>query len=365
MHSPDDKRWMRECFRLAAKGKGFVSPNPLVGAVVVLGGKNIGSGFHEKYGAPHAEVVAIRRALRKRRDLGGATLYVNLEPCAHFGKTPPCTDAIIASGIGRVVAGMTDPNPQVSGKGFKQLRSSGLEVVTGVLGKESRQLNDKFVKYISSGIPFVALKAATTGDGYVAKPDGSSRWITNARSRRIVHELRSEYDAVAVGAGTVLADDPLLTVRHVKGRDPVRVVIDGRLRVGLTARVFDTRRGGRSILYTDRANDRRARPFRKLGVEVVLMESVNGRIPVRSILADLGARGIASLLVEGGPIAYRSFLEANAVDKVYLFVSPKRFGAGIAAFGPDAPRFELRRRRDVRLDGDTLFEGTVSFRRRR
>ena len=365
MPRPDDKRWMRECFRLAAKGKGRVSPNPLVGAVVVIGGRMIGSGFHARFGAPHAEIVAMNNALRRRRTLAGATLYVNLEPCAHFGKTPPCTQAIIAHGIKRVVAAMTDPNPQVSGRGFRRLRSAGVEVVEGILEKEARRLNEKFVAHITQGLPFVALKTARTSDGFVAKPDGRSRWVTTAKSRTIVHQLRSEYDGVVVGAGTVIADDPLLTVRRVKGRNPVRVIIDGKLRVLPSARVFNSRDGGKTILYTDRRNVGRVGPFRRKGVEVVLMRSVRGRLSVPEMLRDLSAKGIGSLLVEGGPATHRSFIEAGVVNKLYLFTSPRRYGSGIPAFGFRMPSMILRKRKDLRLIGDTLHEGNFSRRGRR
>jgi len=364
MSHEEDERWMRECFRLAKMGTGNVSPNPLVGAVVVLNGKVLGKGFHMKFGGPHAEVLAIRNAMKWRSSLRGATMYVNLEPCAHHGKTPPCVNAIVAQGISRVVAAMKDPNPQVAGRGFNFLRSSGAEVVTGVLANEAEKLNEKFSKYITTGLPFVALKVAQTSDGFVASTNGASKWITTIQSRRMAHVLRVEYDGVIVGAGTIISDDPHLTVRHVKGRNPRRIVLDGRLRSPLSANLFNDRGRKETIVFSDRTQARKARNFRRKGIEVVLMKGRDGTISVSKILADLGKRGIASILVEGGPATYRSFLEAGVVDKMYLFTSPKKFGEGLSAFGSLIRIFALREKKKSRLAGDTLVEGRVVFRAR-
>jgi diaminohydroxyphosphoribosylaminopyrimidine deaminase/5-amino-6-(5-phosphoribosylamino)uracil reductase len=212
---------MDRCFRLARKGTGSVSPNPLVGAVLVKNGVKIGEGFHERFGGHHAEINAIRNALARKKEILGSTLYVNLEPCSHHGKTPPCVDAVIRHGIAKVVIGCMDPNPVVAGRGIALLRKNNITVRCGVRGKEAEQLNQAFFKHILTGRPFITLKAAQTSDGYIARLDGTSQWITNHWSRRYVHQLRNENDAVLVGSGTVLQDDPELTVRSVPGRNPV------------------------------------------------------------------------------------------------------------------------------------------------
>ena len=364
MNRSADERMMAECLRLARKGSGNVSPNPLVGAVVVLNGKVIGKGYHAKFGGPHAEVNAIRNALRSRSSIHGATMYVNLEPCSHHGKTPPCADAIVAHGIAKVVCAMKDPNPLVAGGGFRFLRNHGVRIVVGVMADQAERLNEKFSKFITTGLPFVALKVAQTSDGFVARTDGTSRWITTKRSRSLVHALRSQYDGVLVGAGTVIADNPRLNVRYVAGRDPRRVVLDGKLRASLSAHVFNDRGRSRTILISDRKQERKSRKFEKKGVEVVLMRGRNGEINVNKILRHLGRRGIASLLVEGGSATYRLFLKAGAVDKVYLFTSRKKFGSGLPSFAAPVRPFVLRDKKKIHLGGDTLVEGRVEFRAR-
>ena len=216
----------------------------------------IGKGYHQKFGSSHAEVNAIRNARKHHADLSGATMYVNLEPCAHYGRTPPCVNAIIREGIGIVVAAMQDPNPLVGGKGFAVLRNAGIKVVSGVLKAEAEKLNEKFVKYISTGLPFVALKVAQTSDGFIAKQDGTSKWISSSASRKTVHRLRSEYDAVVVGRGTAVLDDPKLTVRSVHGRNPFRVLIDGKLRTPLDAAMFNDKYRRRTIVFFGGGRDR-------------------------------------------------------------------------------------------------------------
>jgi len=364
MNQTADERLMAECLRLARKGAGYVSPNPLVGAIVVLNGKVVGKGFHERFGGPHAEVNAIRNALKKRMNISGATLYVNLEPCSHHGKTPPCVDAITAHGITRVVCAMKDPNPLVSGRGFRSLRSRGVEIEVGVMAEEAERLNEKFSKFITTGIPFVALKAAQTSDGFAARPDGTSRWITTKRSRTMVHALRSEYDGVLVGAGTIIADNPRLNVRHVEGRDPRRIILDGKFRAPITSHVFNDRERNRTILFSDRKQAARIRKVEKRGVEVVLMKAKGGAIPVNKILKELGIRGIASVLIEGGPATHHLFLKEGAVDRVYLFTARKKFGDGLPSFGKSVRPFVLRNKKKLRLGGDTLVEGRLKSRAR-
>lgn len=352
---------MCECLRLAKKGGRDVSPNPQVGAVIVRNGKVIGKGYHREYGGSHAEINAIRDGQRRHSDLKGATLYVNLEPCVHYGKTPPCVDAIIRAGITRVVAGMSDPNPRVAGKGFRSLRVSGLKVVKGVLRKEAEQLNEKFSKYISRQLPFVALKVAQTRDGFIAHTDGSSRWITSRASRSLVHRLRSEYDAVLIGAKTARMDNPRLTVRHVKGSSPMRVVIDGKLSTPQNAHLFSDRLRTRTLVFTGNGSLGKKKKLRAKGVDIVTLSARNGKLSIKRILQILAERGVASLLVEGGRDIFHQFLSQRLADKIYMFVSPKRFGRGIPAFGDAEGTFRMSRRILKKIGPDTYIEGNVSY----
>ncbi|HLA99835.1 MAG TPA: bifunctional diaminohydroxyphosphoribosylaminopyrimidine deaminase/5-amino-6-(5-phosphoribosylamino)uracil reductase RibD, partial [Bacteroidota bacterium] len=257
-----DEILMAECLDLAARGRGAVSPNPMVGAVIIRRGKIIGRGYHRKFGGPHAEVNAIRSC---RGPVRGATLYVNLEPCCHHGKTPPCTELIIRSGISRVVVGMKDPNPLVSGRGLRALRGAGLSVTSGVLSKECEKLNEAFSKHLSTGQPLVTIKIAQSADGVVADYRGSARWITGEAARRDGHRRRGESDAILVGAGTITQDDPLLTVRHIRGRQPLRVVLDGKLSVETGARIFKDRRHPVVLVTTERAFVRHRKKASVLG----------------------------------------------------------------------------------------------------
>ena len=269
-------------------------------------------------------------------------MYVNLEPCVHYGNTPPCVKAIVAQGIGKVVAAMKDPNPLVAGKGFQALRRSGVTVVAGVMKDEAESLNEKFIKYISTGLPFVALKVARTSDGFIAKEDGTSKWISTKRSRVIAHQLRAEYDAVLVGAGTAALDNPKLTVRNVKGRNPVRVLLDGKLRTPLEATMFNDRYRNQTIVFTGNVRTQRYREFQKRGIQLIPMKTRKGVISIHEMLAILAKRGIASLLVEGGQSIYRQFLKAKAADKIYLFTSPKKFGRGLSAFDGAVSSFAIK-----------------------
>ncbi len=364
MRRAEDEESMRRCFALAKKGIGAVSPNPVVGALVVLNGKVLGKGFHEKYGGPHAEVNAIRDALRRYSSIQGATLYVNLEPCVHHGKTPPCVDAIVRHGIKKVVAAIQDPNSRVAGKGFQTLRRAGISVVTGVLRGEAELLNEKFSHFITTGIPFVAMKAARTSDGFIARRDGSSKWISSKKSRTYVHRLRGEYDAVLVGAGTAIADNPRLTVRHIKGRNPVRVLVDGRLRTPLTAHLFNDTFRRKTIVFTGKSNAKRISELRHRGVQVIVVNGKKkGIIPVDAILEELAKKGIGSLLVEGGETMFRQFLQRRAVQKIYLFTSPKKFNDGIPLFDEVQNTFRIVRKTDRRIGSDHYLEGYISYRK--
>lgn len=364
MSRGEDEGCMRKCFALAKKGIGAVSPNPAVGALVVLNGKILGKGFHERYGGPHAEINAIHDALRRHSSIQGATMYVNLEPCVHYGKTPPCADAIVKHGIRKVVAAIQDPNPRVGGKGFRALRRAGVAVVTGLLRPEAELLNEKFSRYITMGRPFVAIKAAQTADGFIARKDGSSRWISSKESRTLSHRLRGEYDAVLVGAGTAIADDPQLTVRHIKGRNPVRVLVDGRLRTPLTARLFNDEFRQKTVVITGKSNAKKIDALRGKEVQVIVVDGKNnGVIPVRRILKELVKKGIASILVEGGQIMYRQFLQGRAIQKIYLFTSPKKFYDGIPLFDDVKRSFRIVRKIQRRVGPDRYLEGYISYRK--
>lgn len=361
-----DELRMWECLTLAEKGLGNVSPNPLVGALIVKDGTVVGKGYHRKFGGPHAEVFALRQAKHRAR---GSTLYVNLEPCCYYGKTPPCTDLIIASGVKRVIIGMKDPNPLVAGKGIRRLRAANIDVTVGVLERESRKLNEAFAKFITTGLPFVILKIAQTIDGNIADKRGRSRWITNEQSRRLVHALRARYDAVLVGANTVRLDNPLLTVREVKGRDPYRVIVDGKLTTSPKAAVYRRRNPERTILIIGREAGKRKKKlvtqFERLGVRVELLPATRGgNLSVRAILRVLAKNNIASVLVEGGARTFSEFLHANAVDKILFLIAPKILGPGVGAFSELSYRslanvLTLSYIASWNLDGDILVEAYV------
>ncbi len=361
MSRVEDEKWMNTCFELAVKGAGYVSPNPLVGAIIVLDGKLLGKGYHRKFGDSHAEVNAIQDAHARHPNLHGATLYVNLEPCVHYGKTPPCVNAIVNEGITKVVAAMKDPNPLVAGKGFAYLRNAGIKVVTGVLKSEAERINEKFTKFVRTGIPFVALKVAQTSDGFIAKKDGTSKWISTAESRKVVHTLRSQYDAVVVGRGTAALDNPKLTVRSVNGRNPIRVLIDGKLRTPVGATMFSDKDRSRTIVFFGDAKTKTIRTLQAKGVQLIPMKHKNGVIPIPEILTVLGQKGIASLLLEGGQSIYRQFLNAKVVDKIYLFISPKTFGQGLPAFGGVNRSYRIKREGIRNIGGDVFIEGRLSY----
>ena len=319
-----DRRYLRKACRLAARAAGRTSPNPMVGAVLVSGKKIIATGFHCFAGGDHAEIVALKRAGTKAK---GATLYINLEPCSHYGTTPPCTGTLIRAGIKEVVAGMTDPNPLVAGRGFRQLRRAGIRVRSGLLEEECRILNEAFVKYITRRLPFVTLKLAATLDGKIAAATGDARWISGPASRNRVHQLRNQVDAVLVGAETVLTDDPQLTCRLAGGRNPWRVVLDGRLRIPLSARLLRHADAHRTIVVTsDAAPSRKVRALEAVGVQVWQFPLRRGEIHWPSLLRRLAASGIVSLLVEGGATVAASALKARAVDKILFFYAPKILG---------------------------------------
>jgi len=330
----DDAFYMQRCLELALKGAGSVSPNPMVGSVIVCNGEIIGEGYHERYGGPHAEVNAIA-SVADVELLRHATLYVNLEPCSHFGKTPPCSDLIIAKGIPRVVVGCRDPFVSVAGKGIAKLRAAAITVTEGVLEAASLKLNEAFIKSNTAGLPFVALKLAETLDGKIATSLGASRWITGETARSEVHRLRSVYDAVLVGEATVRADDAELTVRHCQGANPLRIVLDRRMRLSLESKIFNAE--APTMLFAASAWEgmEKAEKLRERGVSVHFVNEHAGELDLRAVLEELHRRKIQSLLVEGGSRLSASFIREKLVDKIYMFIAPKLFGGdALSSFAP-------------------------------
>jgi diaminohydroxyphosphoribosylaminopyrimidine deaminase/5-amino-6-(5-phosphoribosylamino)uracil reductase len=333
----------------------------MVGAVLVRGGKIIATGYHKAAGTDHAEIVALKRAGKRAR---GAMLYINLEPCSHFGRTPPCSRALIAAGVKAVIAGMRDPNPLVAGRGLRELERAGIDVRCGLLEPECRALNEAFVKYITRGLPLVTLKLAASLDGKIATYNRDSRWISGEESRRRVHEIRDQVDAVLVGAGTALADDPLLTCRIPGGRNPWRVVLDGRLQISARARLLRQPDRDRTIIVTSLlAPERRARALAATGARVLRVPERNGFVSWRALLKQLASLGILSVLIEGGAVTAASALKEKAVDKVLFFFAPKIIGgdgkAMIAGLGiKKASRSIQLKGMDVRRSGaDIMVSG--------
>ncbi|MTI79818.1 MAG: bifunctional diaminohydroxyphosphoribosylaminopyrimidine deaminase/5-amino-6-(5-phosphoribosylamino)uracil reductase RibD [Firmicutes bacterium] len=326
-----DQYYMKEALQLAAKAEGYTSPNPMVGAVVVKDGRIVGCGYHQKAGTPHAEVHALKDAGVKAE---GATIYVTLEPCCHYGRTPPCTEAIKNAGVNRVVVAITDPNPLVAGKGLNVLKEAGIEVTSGVLASEATKLNEVFIKYITTKMPFVVLKAAVSLDGKIATVGGESQWITGPESRLYAHRLRHKYDGILVGINTILDDDPSLTTRLPEGDgvDPVRIVLDSKCRTPVNAKIINQSSKAKTIIaVTEAADKNKITALKKAGVEVLVINDQEGMVNLDQLLRRLGEMQITSLLVEGGSGVHGSFLTAGVIDKVYWFIAPMLIG------GRDAP----------------------------
>ncbi len=324
----DEKnRYMTEAIRLARKGMGMVSPNPMVGAVLVKNNEIIGRGYHRHYGGPHAEVLAIQEAGASAL---GADLYINLEPCCHYGKTPPCTDMLIQRGIKRVYIGIQDPNPLVSGKGILSLQKAGIEVETDILADKCRVLNEAFIKYVTQNLPFVALKLAATLDGKIATVTGDSQWISSETARCFVHRLRYEADAVMVGSGTVLADNPLLTNRCYKistRKTPIRIIVDSQLRIPVTSRLLKTASDIKTIIATTRrASKNKLSKVMQQGAEILIASVYNGHVNLKHLMQLLAERGISQVLIEGGAELGAAALHQGVVDKVLFFFAPKIIG---------------------------------------
>ena len=319
-----DEQMMARAISLARNGLGRTSPNPLVGAVIVRDGRIVAEGWHRKAGTPHAEIHALNMAGELAR---GATVYVSLEPCAHYGRTGPCAKALVEAGVSRVVIAMTDPNPQVAGKGIAILLEAGIQVTTGVLEQEAKKLNEVFLKWMTTGLPFVALKTAMTLDGKIATAAGQSQWITNEQSRYETHRLRDVYDGILVGINTALSDDPSLTTRlkEYEGKNPVRIVADSRARLPLTAKLVTDGAARTIVAVTAGAPAERVEALRSAGVEIIVAGS-GAHVDMHSLMEQLGAMKITSLLVEGGGSVNFSLLQAGLVDRVYAFIAPKLVG---------------------------------------
>jgi len=359
-----DRNWMRRALDLAVRARGRTSPNPMVGAVIVTDGQVVGEGFHAYAGSDHAEVAALREAGPAAAE---GTLYVSLEPCCHQGRTPPCVDQILGAGIRRVVAAGEDPNPSVSGRGFASLREAGVRVEVGLLGEEAARLNEAFFKYIRTGVPFVTLKVAASLDGKIATRTGESRWITGESARRRVHQLRNEVDAVLVGIGTVLRDDPLLTTRLgiADQRDPIRVIVDNLARLPLRAKVVNRASTAPTILAVSQMAPRtKLEALEREGVQVIVVENSPRRVSLERLLEVLGKRGILSVMIEGGAEINASALREGIADKVLVFLAPILIGGkstptAVGGEGIEslAQALRLRDVRIERFDGDILVEG--------
>jgi len=365
-----DEKFMKLALRQARKGLGKTSPNPAVGAVIVMGDEILAKGYHQKAGGAHAEIDALEK-LGSRAP--GCTMYVTLEPCNHYGKTPPCTEAILKSGIKRVVIGMKDPNPGVRGGGAAYLASKGVEVVTGILADECRRFYEAYVKFVESSTPFVTLKSALTLDGWTATSTGHSQWITSEGSRRLVHTMRAESDGIMVGVGTVLTDDPSLTARRGgrPGPGPTRIVVDSRLRTPMKAKVFEDLSFSPTVVVVGEKTEkpRKMATLEDRGIRLIRCPTTpDGRIDLRALMDILGEMDIMSLLVEGGARIAGSLFRAGLVDKVHIFLAPKLLlgGDGVPmAAGPGVARMdEALPLRDIeikRVEQDIMLTGYPEY----
>lgn len=360
-----DARWMQEALEWSRRGRGWTSPRPSVGCVLVRDGRIIGAGHTQPgHGNPHAEVAALRQAAEAGEDTRGATAYVTLEPCCHFATTPPCTDALIKAGISRAVCGVLDPNPAVNGLGYQKLRDAGIEVVPGFMVDECRKAQIEFLKHITTRTPFVTLKSAVSLDGKVALSNGESKWITGVAARKRAHVLRHEHDAVLVGIGTVLSDDPSLTVRlEGEWKQPKRIVLDSMGRMPLEAKMLrDVASQPVYVVTTEAMPLAHQQALEERGVEVWRLEACDGRIDWQALCRELYAREICSILIEGGPIIAGSALRSGIIDRVVYFIAPLLIGSGREAVeGMEVERLsDAQRLLDVeieRLDDDVMLTG--------
>jgi len=352
-----DERYMKMALELAKRGVPWACPNPLVGAVIVKNGRIIGKGWHRCCGENHAEINAIESA---REPVRGSTIYISLEPCSHHGRTPPCVERLVSEKPAAVVIGTIDPNPLVSGRGVATLKRHGIETRVGVLEDQCRDINEVFFKYIRTRTPFVTLKFAQSIDGKIATATGHSRWISSEPSRVFAHRLRSHHDAILVGSGTVTKDDPELTCRLVKGRDPLRVVVDSKLKIHPDARVLQDQARARTLVFTTSGHDRKKiRVLVERGIEVRVAGT--GQVELSTVLKELGKRQVSSLLVEGGAGVLTSFIRERLADRLIIISAPKIFGKGTDAIGELAVKtvdqaIPLTVRRVSRKSGDVIVD---------
>ena len=321
-----DEKFMKLALSLAEKGRGYVNPNPLVGAVIVKDGKVIGEGYHTAFGKPHAEIEAINSATE---DIKGATMYVTLEPCCHQGKTPPCTEAIIKNQLARVVVATTDPNPLVSGSGIEKLKQSNIEITVGVLEEMAKIQNEVFIHYMTTNLPFTILKYAMSLDGKIACHTGDSKWITSEKSRTDVHRLRSSLSAVVTGIGTILSDDASLNVRLIdsKGKEPHRIVVDSAARISLDAKILNLdSKSDTYIAVTEAASDEKLRKLEDYGAKIIMTKSKDGKVDLEELWKELGFLGMDSILIEAGEQLNAALLEAKLVNKIRAYIAPKIIG---------------------------------------
>ena len=365
MATENDIKYMQMAMELAGNGHGFVHPNPYVGAVIVKNGKIIGSGWHTCYGKLHAEREAFANLTESAE---GATMYVTLEPCCHYGKTPPCTEAIIENRVSKVVIGLLDPNPKVGGKGIEILRAAGIEVEYGLLQDELKEQNRIFLKYITTGMPWVAMKSAMTLDGKIATHTGDSKWVSGEESRNYSQCMRNEFAAILVGIGTVQADNPMLNCRLCGAtHQPIRIIADSGAHIALDSAIVQSAKEYRTIVaHTSKGEDSKLNQLRDMGVETLLCEECNGHIDVTDMLRKLGAMKIDSVILEGGGTLNNSFVAAKAIDEVYAFVAPKIVGGTdaktpVEGDGVDmmADALELHNIRVERCGDDVLIRGRV------
>ena len=362
-HIVMDEFYMKRALRLARRGEAWVSPNPMVGAVIVKRGRIIGEGYHQKFGGNHAEINAINQVTEP---IKGATIYINLEPCTHHGKTLPCIESIIGAKPARVVIGTPDANPIVTGKGIEAFKRHGIKTTVGVLEKSCKELNERFFKFMRTGIPFVTLKFAQSIDGRIATASGHSRWISSEQSLKFAHALRSHHDAVLVGSGTLSKDDPELTVRLSRGRNPLRVVVDSHLRISPDARILKDQDKARTIVATTNYADREKRArLTDLGVEVLAVDTdKDRRVDLMRLLMELGKRNISSVLVEGGADIITSMLVEQLPDRVVIIIAPKIVGKGLEAIGDLGIKninesLRLAYRKVRRLGDDLIIDGRI------
>ncbi len=359
----DDNYYMGIAIRLARRGIGKTSPNPMVGAVIVANGNIIGQGYHKRCGDHHAEINAINSV---KKNIKAPTFYITLEPCSHYGRTPPCVDALIQEGPERVVIGSLDPNPEVNGTGVKILRSKGIKVDVGIRESECIQVNEHYFKFVKTGLPYITIKYAQTLDGRIATKSGDSQWISSEASRRYVHRLRSIHDCIMVGAGTVSVDNPQLNVRHIKGKDPLRIIVDSKLCIPIKSSVLtDVNSHLTIIATTSDAPAVKVAAVNKRGAEVLVVKKErNGRVSLKDLLRKLGKREIMSVLVEGGPKIVTSLLKAGLVDRMIIPIAPKIVGKGLEAIGDlninkinNAIKFSSFK--TMKKGDDIIFEGTM------